>query len=94
MSVEFETRRLLVGEWLVEPALDQMSHTDEYDDHVIIHEWGYCFEDKFSRSDSIGGNHSNELAFPCRCDPRLDATLRGFSSYRCACSGAGIAADP
>lgn len=32
--------------------------TDEYDEHVIIHEWGHYFEDKLSRSDSIGGPHS------------------------------------
>ena len=32
--------------------------TDEYDHHVIIHEWGHYFEDKFSRADSIGGPHS------------------------------------
>lgn len=31
--------------------------TDEYDDHVIIHEWGHYFEEFFSRSDSIGGPH-------------------------------------
>jgi len=34
------------------------SDTDEYDEHVVIHEWGHYFEDKFSRSDSIGGPHS------------------------------------
>ena len=32
--------------------------TDENDDHVIAHEWGHYFEDKFSRSDSLGGSHS------------------------------------
>jgi len=32
--------------------------TDEFDDHVMIHEWGHYFEDKLSRSDSIGGSHS------------------------------------
>lgn len=32
--------------------------TDEYDDHVVIHEWGHYFEDNFSRADSIGGQHS------------------------------------
>ena len=32
--------------------------TDEYDDHVIVHEWAHYFEDKFSRSESIGGSHS------------------------------------
>ncbi|WP_299263870.1 hypothetical protein [uncultured Psychrosphaera sp.] len=32
--------------------------TDEFDDHVIIHELGHYFEDNLSRSDSIGGAHS------------------------------------
>jgi len=32
--------------------------TDEYDAHVIIHEWGHYFEDMLSRTDSIGGVHS------------------------------------
>jgi len=31
---------------------------DEYDTHVVTHEWGHYFEDNFSRSDSIGGSHS------------------------------------
>jgi len=33
--------------------------TDEYDGHVIIHEWGHYFEHNFSRADSIGGPHSS-----------------------------------
>jgi hypothetical protein len=33
------------------------SDTDEFDDHVIAHEWGHYFEDKQSRGDSIGGSH-------------------------------------
>tara|TARA_B110000027_G_scaffold32844_1_gene36490 strand:+ start:219 stop:2432 length:2214 start_codon:yes stop_codon:yes gene_type:complete len=32
--------------------------SDEYDRHVLIHEWGHYFEDQLSRSDSIGGGHS------------------------------------
>lgn len=32
--------------------------TDEYDDHVVIHEWGHYFERQFSRADNIGGEHS------------------------------------
>lgn len=36
----------------------QNSGTDEYDEHVIIHEWGHYFEDNLSRSDSIGGGHT------------------------------------
>ncbi|WP_146105451.1 hypothetical protein [Psychrosphaera saromensis] len=31
--------------------------TDEFDDHVIIHELGHYFEDNLSRSDSVGGEH-------------------------------------
>lgn len=30
---------------------------EEFDDHVVVHEWGHYFEDNFSRSDSIGGAH-------------------------------------
>lgn len=33
--------------------------TDEYDGHVIIHEWGHYLEDNLSRSDSIGGSHGS-----------------------------------
>ena len=32
--------------------------TDEFDWHVMVHEWGHYYEDKLSRSDSIGGQHS------------------------------------
>jgi hypothetical protein len=39
---------------------DENSDTDEYDDHVIAHEWAHYYEDKFSRSDSIGGSHGAE----------------------------------
>lgn len=35
------------------------SDTDEYDDHVIAHEWAHYYEDTFSRSDSVGGIHSD-----------------------------------
>jgi hypothetical protein len=33
--------------------------TEEFDDHVVVHEWGHYFEDNFSRSDSIGGSHGS-----------------------------------
>lgn len=32
--------------------------TDEYDQHVIIHEWLHYYEDRVSRGDTIGGAHS------------------------------------
>jgi hypothetical protein len=38
---------------------DEDLDTDEYDDHVL-HEWGHHYEDKFSRSDSIGGEHGGK----------------------------------
>ena len=44
-----------VGIFLV-GAVDQ--DTDEYDRHVIAHEWGHYLEYYFSRSDSIGGRHT------------------------------------
>lgn len=41
--------------------------TDEYDNHVMAHEWGHYFEDKLGRSDNIGGEHSPEDIL----DPRV-----------------------
>ena len=46
---------------------DSTDDTEEFDDHVIVHEWGHYFEDNFSRSDSIGGSHG----VGDRLDPRL-----------------------
>lgn len=37
---------------------DASVDTEEFDDHVSVHEWGHYFEDVFSRSDSKGGPHS------------------------------------
>ena len=33
------------------------SDTDEYDTHIIVHEWGHYFVESLSRTDSIGGSH-------------------------------------
>jgi hypothetical protein len=41
--------------------------TDEFDPHVIAHEFGHYFEHRFSRSDSMGGQH----AISDRLDLRL-----------------------
>lgn len=41
--------------------------TDEFDAHVIVHEWGHYFEHNLSRSDSPGGPHSGGDVL----DPRL-----------------------
>ena len=37
---------------------DAATDTDEFDDHIILHEWGHYFEDMFARSDSPGGTHA------------------------------------
>lgn len=59
--------------------------TDEYDQHVILHEWGHYFEDKLSRSDSIGGLHS--------LNDRLDARVAFSEGWGNALS-AMITGDP
>jgi len=38
---------------------DAYSDADEFDTHVIIHEWGHYFEKNFSRADNIGGAHGD-----------------------------------
>lgn len=38
---------------------DADNDTDEYDAHVIVHEWGHYFESVLGRSDSVGGSHTD-----------------------------------
>ncbi|HSX49830.1 MAG TPA: hypothetical protein VLF09_02655 [Cellvibrio sp.] len=54
---------------------DQNSDTDEYDRHVILHEWGHYIESELSRSDNIGGDH----AYDDKLDLRV-AMSEGFSN--------------
>ena len=51
------------------------SDTDEYDSHVIVHEFGHYFQDQLSRDESLGGSHTDGLAI----DPRL-AFSEGFAN--------------
>jgi len=53
--------------------------TDEYDDHVMIHEWGHYYEANLSRSDSIGGSHTSS--------DRLDLTVAFGEGWGNALSG-------
>jgi len=46
---------------------DQNTDADEFDSHVIVHEWGHYYEDQISRSDSVGGPHGGGD----RLDPRV-----------------------
>lgn len=36
---------------------DANNDIDEYDSHVLLHEWGHYLEEQLFRSDSIGGDH-------------------------------------
>ena len=62
--------------------------TDEYDPHVILHEWGHYFEHQISRTDSIGGLHSlndrldARLAFSEGWSNALSAIITGDPIYR------------
>lgn len=42
----------------IEIAGRENRDTDEFDEHVIIHEWWHYFEHQISRGDVIGGSHS------------------------------------
>lgn len=53
--------------------------TDEFDQHVIAHEFGHYLEDRFGRSDSIGGDHG--------LDERLDLRLAFGEGWGNAFSG-------
>ena len=48
---------------------------DEFDNHVIVHEWGHYFESNVSRSDSLGGDHTSGDVL----DPR-DAFSEGWGN--------------
>lgn len=50
--------------------------SDEYDDHIIAHEYGHFLMASFSRESSPGGSHS----FGERVDPRL-AWSEGWSNF-------------
>ena len=53
--IQNEFSDINAGELFLLGAID--SDSDEFDRHVVIHEWGHYFEDRLSRSDSIGGSH-------------------------------------
>jgi len=62
--------------------------TDEYDPHVIIHEWAHYFEHNLSRLDSLGGLHSlndkldARVAFSEGWGNGLSAIITGDPEYK------------
>jgi hypothetical protein len=67
---------------------DEDSDTDEYDRHVIAHEWIHYFEDNFSRSDSLGGSHGVDdqldmrVAYSEALANALSGIITGDAVYR------------
>jgi hypothetical protein len=62
--------------------------TDEYDDTVLMHEFGHFLERAFSESDSPGGSHNGSPT-----DPRL-AFGEGYGTYvGCRIAGSSIYFD-
>ena len=58
---------------------DANNDTDEYDVHVVVHEFGHYFENTLSRADSIGGPHTQT--------DRLDARIAFGEGWGNALSG-------
>ena len=58
---------------------DANSDTDEYDVHVVVHEFGHYFENSLSRADSIGGPHTS--------NDQLDARVAFGEGWGNALSG-------
>jgi hypothetical protein len=48
-------------------VLSTATDPDEYDDLVLLHEYGHFWQKNYSKSDSLGGNHS----FGSRVNPQL-----------------------
>ena len=50
----------------IEIAGNENVDTDEYDQHVIVHEWRHYFESEVGRGDTIGGSHSTSTVLEPR----------------------------
>lgn len=74
------------------------SDSDEYDQHVISHEWSHYYEQFLARSDSLGGAHAPSdqldlrLAFGEGLGNAFAGMIQGDPSYRDS-FGAGQAQD-
>ncbi|WP_405230232.1 PKD domain-containing protein [Lentisalinibacter sediminis] len=64
---------------------DASADTEEFDTHVVAHEWGHYYEDVLARADSTGGRHG--------LDDRLDARLAFGEGWGNAVAGM-IMSDP
>ena len=76
-------RRSVAGERELVLTGDAATDSEEYDDHVVVHEWGHYFEDALARSDSTGGPHG--------IGDRLDARLAFGEGWATALAGMALA---
>jgi hypothetical protein len=73
---------------LGDASLGSASDTDEFDQHVLAHEFHHYVEDRLSRSDSWGGDHSSgdrldlRLAFSEGFADAFSAMVLGNPAYR------------
>lgn len=51
-------RAIDAGIYILGNLVNSIGDTDEFDQHVIAHEFGHYIEAQFGRSDSIGGDHA------------------------------------
>ena len=67
---------------------DVATDTDEFDQHVLAHEWGHYYQHQFSRDDSIGGAHDTNqrldyrVAFSEGWGNAFSGMARGDPLYR------------
>ncbi len=61
---------------------DAATDTEEFDDHVAVHEWGHYFEDALARTDSTGGPHA--------IGDRIDARLAWSEGWATALAGMAL----
>lgn len=75
VSEGFIGRSSYIGDGRILLLGDENINTDEYDRHVILHEWTHYLEDILSRSDTLGGAHTQID----HLDPRV-AFAEGFAN--------------
>ena len=67
---------------------DANEDTDEFDQSVIIHEWGHYYQDVVSKDDSVGGMHGSgdlldlRVAFSEGWANALSGLVQGTNAYR------------
>lgn len=78
---------------------DAGTDTDEFDQHVVAHEWGHYYQQQFSRDDSIGGAHDTNLrldyrvAFSEGWGSAFSAMAKGDPLYRDSFTMSGVQRD-